>query len=638
MVSLGKRRADPPLKSALSFVQVGIPCKWADDSQRFLLEYFDVIRDSPSHIYHSALPLSPSSSWLRECYRPELSREVKVAAGLPIEWGTCSRTVPFPYIPLVLVSWGDLIAVGLECDGISVLDVVTGTRVGVLSGHTSGVRSLAFSVGGTRLVSGSDDKTVKLWDVQTGGVIRTFRGHSSSVTAVSISPDLTMIISGSWDGAVLRWDTSTGDSLPIELHHESKVAAVSFSPANSRAIISASEGNGVRQFDVDDGQGVSLCGGTDVAYSPDGTSFVSSDATIRSSKPGAEILVQLPTPKMASTFHLCRFSPDGRFVACATGNEVFVWNVSERTPYLIGNLVGHTKEVTSLTFSSVLVSASRDRSVKFWQINPHPADQGVADTHPASPAPSPIKFVSLQVRSEIAISCDSDGLVKIWNILTGQCEDSVQTRAEGRVDMRMMDSGLVVVWYNPKIGGPGKICVQDAKEGPVRTLGECWSRALDLRIAEDGSKVFLLDDEVVQAWSLSTGEIMGRIGFTYKQPDRLVLDGSKVWLLGSNPTGWGSSGPRPLGWDFGIPDSSPVPLDGTSFGVPHPNSPRGVGRFRMVHTWIEDTVTRRRVFHLPKKLADLLTKSNTRWDDGFLVIGLPSGEMVILDFKSMFSK
>jgi hypothetical protein len=81
------------LVSVFMIVQAGVVSKWTNDSQHFLLEHFDTIQNSPSHIYHSALPFSPSSSWLHKCYSAELSHMVKVVKGLPAEWGMCSRTV-----------------------------------------------------------------------------------------------------------------------------------------------------------------------------------------------------------------------------------------------------------------------------------------------------------------------------------------------------------------------------------------------------------------------------------------------------------------------------------------------------------------------------------------------------------------
>src|SRR5882762_6868567 len=97
----------------LMFLYTGVPCKWTSESQHFLLEYFDTIHNSPSKIYHYALPFCPSSSWLQKHYTMELSQVVKVVKRTPAEWGTCSRTVTLDEIPRALSYGNNTIAVGL---------------------------------------------------------------------------------------------------------------------------------------------------------------------------------------------------------------------------------------------------------------------------------------------------------------------------------------------------------------------------------------------------------------------------------------------------------------------------------------------------------------------------------------------
>lgn len=46
-------------------------------------------------------------------------------------------------------------------------------------GHSNWVRTAAFSPDGRLVLSGSDDKTIKLWDVATHRCTHTFEDHSS---------------------------------------------------------------------------------------------------------------------------------------------------------------------------------------------------------------------------------------------------------------------------------------------------------------------------------------------------------------------------------------------------------------------------------------------------------------------------
>src|SRR5882757_4098552 len=63
----------------------------AADCLRFVTQFFEVIRQSASHIYHSALLLAPESSVVRKLYGNQISSAARVVNGIPSSWD--SRTV-----------------------------------------------------------------------------------------------------------------------------------------------------------------------------------------------------------------------------------------------------------------------------------------------------------------------------------------------------------------------------------------------------------------------------------------------------------------------------------------------------------------------------------------------------------------
>jgi eukaryotic-like serine/threonine-protein kinase len=92
-----------------------------------------------------------------------------------------------------------------------------------LKGHTGGVKSVAFSADGKRIVSGSWDNTVKVWDADKGTATLTLKGPAI-ITSVAFSADGKRIVSASYDGTVKVWDADTGtETLTSEEHPRAAV-------------------------------------------------------------------------------------------------------------------------------------------------------------------------------------------------------------------------------------------------------------------------------------------------------------------------------------------------------------------------------------------------------------------------------
>jgi WD40 repeat protein len=68
------------------------------------------------------------------------------------------------------------------------------------------VTSVAFSPDGHRLVTASNDDTVRIWNADTGQPIGPpLTGHTEAVSSVAFSPDGQRIVSGSHDNTVRMW-------------------------------------------------------------------------------------------------------------------------------------------------------------------------------------------------------------------------------------------------------------------------------------------------------------------------------------------------------------------------------------------------------------------------------------------------
>ena len=544
--------------------------------------------------------------------------------GLPERWDTCSRTILLEARPGAFAYWGDLIATGMESE-VVLLDAITGNRTSVLTGHTEMIASLAFSQDGTLIVSRSYDETIKLWDVQTGGVVRTFSVDTSLVLSVSISPDGTTVASGA-DGAICLWDVRTGKGHSIETGQDDGVSIIRFSPIDSRRFISSSRGGNVWQWDVDGHQiGISYHeadGVSDVAYTLDGTRFVTCGgrvATVRDSESGA-VVVKFEVPGGALLARCCVL-PGGRFVACA-GRVIWVWDLTTPEVRLVGRLVGHSDIVSSVFFSSSLISVSWDRSVKFWQSSTFLADS-ITDHMAALHGSTQIVSVNLFAEDSTVVTTDCTGVVKTWDLMTGTQKSSFSTPAAGDCDTHLAGDTLIIA----SCADIGREChIWDVCKGQlIQKFPLPFSGVNDFKISGDGSKIFWLCADRIIATAIPTGEKAGvaEVGKGVGQ-SCLLVDGSRVGIDDSPGKGWDFGGEEVSAFGESSDSRPRLDLAGRSTG-------RGVKP-----RWVEDTVTKRLVFRLPERCM----KSGTRlgWDGRYLRVWSRSGEVVIMDFDPVFPR
>ena len=89
---------------------------------------------------------------------------------------------------------------------IQVVDINLSKVLYTIKAHDWEVTSL--KIDGTFIVSGSQDRTVKIWNISTKECLRTFRGHTDVITNVGV--DGNIVVSGGMDSVINVWNRETG--------------------------------------------------------------------------------------------------------------------------------------------------------------------------------------------------------------------------------------------------------------------------------------------------------------------------------------------------------------------------------------------------------------------------------------------
>ena len=167
---------------------------------------------------------------------------------------------------------------------------------------------------GTRIFSGSDDKTIRVWDISTLTHTRTLKGHTAEVRGLALTQDEQHLVSCSCDVSLKVWCTASLSCLrtvrlygfphSVSVSQPGDVVAVKCLFTTTLYRLSTSEC--LRKVDSEEGYGValSLCGRW--VFTPTNKTCVTVCA-VSSASPWVQRLVSVFPPLRACRF-LCKKS------------------------------------------------------------------------------------------------------------------------------------------------------------------------------------------------------------------------------------------------------------------------------------------------------------------------------------------
>ncbi|OJT17291.1 hypothetical protein BO221_45020 [Archangium sp. Cb G35] len=382
--------------------------------------------------------------------------------------------------------------------------VAAGSSERTLDGHHGWVRGCAVTPDGRRVVSASNDKTLKIWDVETGQDLATLRGHEGWVLGCAVTPDGRRVVSASDDKTLKVWDAETGKEWVTLAGHEAAVNGCAVTP-DGRHMVSASDDETLKVWEVDTGRelvtlrghrgGVSGC-----AVMPDGRRVVSSsyDMTLK-------VWDWVTGKEMASWeghrggVRSCAVLPDGRCVVSASNDGTLkIWDVE--TSRELATLNGHEGWVrccSVLSDGQRVVSASDDGTLKIWDVETR-RELATLKGHGDG-----VGGCTVTPDGQRVVSASDDGTLKIWEVESVQ-ELSTPRGHSGWVNScaMMPDGQRVVSASNDKT-----LKVWDLKTGQaLRTLEGHSGVVSCCAMMPDGQRVVSAsDDGTLKIWEVETG-------------------------------------------------------------------------------------------------------------------------------------
>lgn len=451
--------------------------------------------------------------------------------------------------------WGD----------IHLVDLSSGQVLGLLQGHSSVIHSLTFSLDGRMLVSGGQDRTVRVWDLSSApgdwkaaadGTLRVkcdvLEGHEAGIyglTFVGGPEDSITLASGSYDKTLRLWRRDAKGAwrtAAVGRGHTAEVSCVAASP-DGRYLASASHDRTVRLWDGRDGKFIRVLGETGekagstamIAFTPDGQALlvagdrdfgcqvwrVSDGKELASFKEHNNTIISVAKTRVAAdpSGKQPAARSGGTLVATAGGdnNDIFLWDATiGRT---LGHIAGSGRPVFAAAFSPDARWISWGTGNDGGTITATSPIEHVFDLSEMHPDKKAVAGASWQRAFLKQAGWSAERPEDAQHKLIVRREGHETARIERDSPYDRIHCYSFVPGGGMVVGSNFKLTLHDPATGEVRRTftghtGVTWAMAVsaDGRLLLSGSK-----DQTFRLWNLATGELLLSVFASYEADGRV---------------------------------------------------------------------------------------------------------------------
>lgn len=427
-------------------------------------------------------------------------------------------------------------------------DAETGEHKATLIEHAAGVNALIYSPDGKTIATIIGDYKVFLWDADTRKRKATLRGHTDNINSVTYSPDGKIIATASRERTVRLWDANTGKNKKKLEDHTGWGLSVAYSPDGTT--LATAIGNKVHLWDASIEKNKNTLKGHlfgfwgyiySVVYSPDGKTIATaskSEVRFWDAETGKNTGVLKGHVSLAD---FVTYSPDGKTIATAIGSPYY--RQYDEIISLWDAITGvHKKDcknskkevfglVKSLTYSpdGKAIAAATGNEVRFWD-----AETGKQHETILKGDTSWISSVAYSPDGKI-IAIAGEHEVHLWDFDTGEHKRTLKGHTKSITSVAYSPDGATLA-----AASGNKVYFWDSNVGEhISTLQGHTKSITSIAYSPDGTTLATTSstgEGEVRLWDVNIEEhistLKGYISFVYSPDGKTIttVNGTQVKL------------------------------------------------------------------------------------------------------------